>query len=203
MTSSEFDQPEIYGPPKELFELAITLSAADEAIEKCLSIMQNPKADFQKAQQEAFIKIFEVIASTRNYFYVTNENLNTRPLTRLLNEWHDTHQGAKPKFTNVKSKKLDDGGRPKLVEANHARALLVAAVKIKIKEGLKVGEAEKLVSDDTGIKPSTLRSWRSHFNRKDGPPEHIRKLVNSFEKNVNLTHEYENLINQFNLNKIV
>ena len=56
MTSSEFDQPEKCGPPKELFELAITLSATDETIEKCLSIMQNPKADFQKAQQEAFMQ---------------------------------------------------------------------------------------------------------------------------------------------------
>ena len=203
MTSSELERSEMYGPPKEVFELALALDEAGLSIEKCLSIMQNPKADSAKEQQDAFLKIFEVIASARNYFYVTNENLNTRPLTRLLNEWHDTHQGAKPKFTNIKSKKLDDGGRPKLVEANHARALLVAAVKIKIKEGLKVSEAEKLVSDDTGIKPSTLRSWRSHFNRKDGPPEHIRELVNSFEKNVNLTHEYENLINQFNLNKIV
>ena len=203
MTSSELERSEMYGPPKEVFELALALAEADLSIEKCLSIMQNPKTDSAKEQQDAFLKIFEVIASARNYFYVTNENLNTRPLTRLLNEWHDTHQGAKPKFTNIKSKKLDDGGRPKLVEANHARALLVAAVKIKIKEGLKVGEAEKLVSEDAGIKPSTLRSWRSHFNRKDGPPEHIRELVNSLEKNVNLTHEYENLINQFNLNKIV
>ena len=165
--------------------------------------MQNPKVDFQQAQQEAFVRIFEVIASARNYFYITNENLNTRSLTRLLHEWHDTHQGAKPKFTNIKSKKLEDGGRPILAETNHARALLVAAVQIKIKESLKVSEAEKLVSDDTGIKQSTLRNWRSHFNRKDGPPEHVRELVNSFEKNVNLTYEYENLISQFNLNKIV
>lgn len=85
-------------------------------------------------------------------------DLNTRPLSRLLSEWHDTHQGAKPKFTKIKSKKLGEEGRPVLAEINHTRALLVAAVKIEIKEGLKVGEAEKKVANDTGIKPSTLRN---------------------------------------------
>lgn len=42
------------GLPKELFGLARALSEADVSIEKCLSMMRNPKADFQKPQQEAF-----------------------------------------------------------------------------------------------------------------------------------------------------
>ena len=132
-----------------------------------------------------------------------DDDLNTRPLSRLLSEWHDTHQGAKPKFTNIKSKKLGEGGRPVLAERNHTRALLVAAVKIKIKQGLKVGEAEKKVANDTGIKPSTLRNWRSDFNRKDGPPKDVRALVNNFEKAESSTQQYENLITQFNLKKIM
>ena len=50
MKSSEFEQSKMSGPPKELFELERALDEADVSIEKCLSIMQNPKADFQKPQ---------------------------------------------------------------------------------------------------------------------------------------------------------
>jgi len=203
MTSSKLEPSEMHGPPKELFELALALDEADLSIEKCLSIMQNPKADSAKEQQDAFLKIFEVIASARNFLCAANENLNTRPLSRLLREWFEASHGAKPKFTNIKSKKAKKGGRPILVEMNHARALLVAAVKIKINQGLKVGAAEKLVSTDTGIKPSTLRAWRSDFGRKDGPPKDITELANRLEKYGNPTQQYENLINQFNANKIV
>ena len=203
MTSSKLEQSEMYGPPKELFELALALDQADLSISKCLSIMQNSKADSAEQQQDAFLKIFKVIANAQNYLCATNEHLNTRPLKLLLREWADIHEGAKPKFTNIKSKKAKQGGRPTLVEVNHARALLVAAVKIKINQGLKVGEAEKQVSNDTGIKPNTLRVWRSNFGRKDGPPKDITELANRLEKDGNPTQQYENLINQFNSNKIV
>lgn len=152
MTSSKLEQSEIYGPPKELFELALALDEADPSISKCLSIMQNSKADSTEQQQDAFLKIFEVIANAQNYLSATNEYLNTKPLKLLLREWADINEGAKPKFTNIKSKKAKQGGRPILVEVNHARALLVAAVKIKINQGLKVGEAGKQVSSDTGVK---------------------------------------------------
>ena len=203
MKSSKVEQSNKYGPPKELFELALALDEADLSISKCLSIMQNSKADPAEQQQDAFLKIFEVIANAQNYLCATNEYLNTRPLKLLLREWADINEGAKPKFTNIKSKKAKQGGRPILVEMNHARALLVAAVKIKINQGLKVGEAEKQVSTDTGIKPSTLRAWRSDFGRKDGPPKDITELANRLEKYGNPTQQYENLINQFNANKIV
>ena len=203
MTSSKLEQSEIYGPPKELFELALALDEADSSISKCLSIMQNSKADSTEQQQDAFLKIFEVIANAQNYLSTTNEYLNTKPLKLLLREWADINEGAKPKFTNIKSKKAKQGGRPILVEVNHARALLVAAVKIKINQGLKVGEAEKQVSSDTGVKANTLRAWRSNFGRKDGPPKDITELANRLEKYGNPTQQYENLINQFNSNKIV
>ena len=203
MTSSKLEQSEIYGPPKELFELALALDEADSSISKCLSIMQNSKADSTEQQQDAFLKIFEVIANAQNYLSATNEYLNTKPLKLLLREWADINEGAKPKFTNIKSKKAKQGGRPILVEVNHARALLVAAVKIKINQGLKVGEAEKHVSSDTGVKANTLRAWRSNFGRKDGPPKDITELANRLEKYGNPTQQYENLINQFNSNKIV
>jgi len=203
MTSSKLEQSEIYGPPKELFELALALDEADSSISKCLSIMQNSKADSTEQQQDAFLKIFEVIANAQNYLSATNEYLNTKPLKLLLREWADINEGAKPKFTNIKSKKAKQGGRPILVEVNHARALLVAAVKIKINQGLKVGEAEKQVSSDTGVKANTLRAWRSNFGRKDGPPKDITELANRLEKYGNPTQQYENLINQFNSNKIV
>ena len=203
MKSSMTENQEIYGPPIELFVLARALDEADISIEKCLSIMQNTKADFQKPQQDAFVKIFDVIAGVRNYLYVTNDSLNTRPLSRLLDEWHDTFQGAKPKFTNIKSNNLKKGGSPILTEKNHTRALLVAAVKIKIKQGAGVSQAEKQVAKETGVKPSTLREWRSDFNRKDGPPKAVRALVNGFEKAENLNQQYANLISQFNLRKKV
>lgn len=203
MTSSKLEQSEIYGPPKELFELALALDKADSSISKCLSIMQNSKADSTEQQQDAFLKIFDVIANAQNYLSATNEYLNTKPLKLLLREWADINEGAKPKFTNIKSKKAKQGGRPILVEVNHARALLVAAVKIKINQGLKVGEAEKQVSSDTGVKANTLRAWRSNFGRKDGPPKDITELTNRLEKYGNPTQQYENLINQFNSNKIV
>ena len=161
----------------------------------------NSKADSTEQQQDAFLKMFEVIANAQNYLHATNEHLNTRPLKLLLREWADINEGAKPKFTNIKSKKAKQGGRPKLVEVNHVRALLVAAVKIKINQGLKVGEAEKQVSNDTGIKPNKLRAWRSDFGRKDGPPKDITELANRLEKYGNPTQQYENLINQFNSSK--
>ena len=203
MTSSKLEQSAMYGPPKELFELALALDEADLSISKCLSIMQNSKADPAEQQQDAFLKIFEVIANAQNYLCATNEYLNTRPLKLLLREWAYINEGAKPKFTNIKSKKAKQGGRPILVEMNHARALLVAAVKIKINQGFKVGEAEKQVSNDTGIKPNKLRAWRSDFGRKDGPPKDITELANRLEKYGNPTQQYENLINQFNSSKIV
>ena len=189
MTSSKLEQSDMYGPPKELFELALALDEADLSISKCLSIMQNSKADPAEQQQDAFLKIFKVIANAQNYLCSTNEYLNTRPLKLLLREWADINEGAKPKFTNIKSKKAKQGGRPILVEANHARALLVAAVKLKINQGLKVGEAEKQVSSDTGVKPNTLRAWRSDFGRKDGPPKSITELANRLEKYGNPTQQ--------------
>jgi hypothetical protein len=67
MTSSKLEQSAMCGPPKELFELALALDEADSSISKCLSIMQNSEADSTEQQQDAFLKIFEVIADAQNY----------------------------------------------------------------------------------------------------------------------------------------
>ena len=75
--------------------------------------------------------------------------------------------------------------------------------KVGVPRGVWVGEAEKQVSSDTGVKANTLRAWRSNFGRKDGPPKDITELANRLEKYGNPTQQYENLINQFNANKIV
>ena len=66
MTSSKLEQSEMYGPSKELFELALALDEADLSISTCLSMMQNSKADSAEQQQDAFLKIFEVIANAQN-----------------------------------------------------------------------------------------------------------------------------------------
>ena len=77
MTSSN-DQPEIFSPPKDLaFRISKNYDARDDGHYVRLAGDKNAtelNADFQKAQQEAFIlKIFEVIASSSKGLLIDNK----------------------------------------------------------------------------------------------------------------------------------
>jgi len=203
MTSSKLEPSEMHGPPKELFELALALDEADLSIEKCLSIMQNTQADFQNQQQDAFLKIYLAISKLQAFIGKNYAALNTRPLFRLLTEWHDTFNGSQAKSTNIAKPGLKKGGKPILADKNHVRAILVAAVKIQMNNGLKAGKAEEKVFRDTGVKQTTLRNWRSYMNRKKGPPATVKALALSFEDDTDSPNQYEALIQLYRENKIV
>jgi len=193
----------MHGPPKELFELALALDEADLSIEKCLSIMQNTQADFQNQQQDAFLKIYLAISKLQAFIGKNYAALNTRPLFRLLTEWHDTFNGSQAKSTNIAKPGLKKGGKPILADKNHVRAILVAAVKIQMNNGLKAGKAEEKVFRDTGVKQTTLRNWRSYMNRKKGPHATVKALALSFEDDTDSPNQYEALIQLYRENKIV
>jgi len=203
MTSSKLEPSEMHGPPKELFELALALDEADLSIEKCLSIMQNTQADFQNQQQDAFLKIYLAISKLQAFIGKNYAALNTRPLFRLLTEWHDTFNGSQAKSTNIAKPGLKKGGKPILADKNHVRAILVAAVKIQMNNGLKAGKAEEKVFRDTGVKQTTLRNWRSYMNRKKGPHATVKALALSFEDDTDSPNQYEALIQLYRENKIV
>jgi len=193
----------MHGPPKELFELALALDEADLSIEKCLSIMQNTQADFQNQQQDAFLKIYLAISKLQAFIGKNYAALNTRPLFRLLTEWHDTFNGSQAKSTNIAKTGLKKGGKPILADKNHVRAILVAAVEIQMNNGLKAGKAEEKVFRDTGLKQTTFRNWRSYMNRKKGPPATVKALALSFEDDTDSPNQYEALIQLYRENKIV
>ena len=178
-------------------DLAQSLEKADQAIEACLKTNHVDTVTERRAQLEAFEGIFTSVAALKEFLAAAEPDLNHRPLSRLLEEWRDIHNGAKPKFTAVQKPSLSKGGKPATAERNEYRALLIAAANILIDSGMKVKDALNKVSKDSGVSQKSLTNWRSSFTRENGVRREVRDLAEQLRHAPEPDRQYLALIQQY------
>lgn len=178
------------------------LSRSNEIIEKALQLYYSGAEDFITQKHEAFQEAFQAIASVKNYIDSLDENINTMPLFRILEEWRNTFEGADNVILGHSKPNEQKGGRPKIASANEYNALLIAAIIVLQKSGMKLNYALERVSIDARISLQELRNIRTRFSRRDRTDEKYsdsaHRLSKVTEPGMEETH-YQILIQQYQL----
>ena len=180
------------------------LSKSNESIEKALQLYHSGAADFITKKHEAFQEAFKAVASVKNYIDSLDEDINTMPLFRILEEWRNTFEGADNVILGHSKPNEQKGGRPKIASANEYNALLIAAIIVLQNSGMKLNDALERVSFDVSINLQELRNIRTRFSRKNRTDkkysDSARRLSKVTEPGNKETH-YKNLIKQYQLFK--
>jgi hypothetical protein len=180
------------------------LNKSNDVIEKGLRLYQSGAEDFITQKHEAFQEAFQAIASVKNYIDSLNENINTMPLFRILEEWRNTFEGADNVILGHSKPNEQKGGRPKIASANEYNALLIAAIIVLQNSGMKLNDALERVSFDVSINLQELRNIRTRFSRKNRTDkkysDSARRLSKVTEAGDEETY-YQNLITQYQIIK--
>jgi len=180
------------------------LNRSNGVIEKALQLYQSGAEDFLTQRHEAFQEAFQAVASVKNYIDSLDEDINTMPLFRILEEWRNTFEGADNVILGHSKPNEQKGGRPKIASANEYNALLIAAIIVLQNSGMKLNDALERVSFDVSINLQELRNIRTRFSRKNRTDkkysDSARRLSKVTEPGNKETH-YKNLIKQYQLFK--
>ena len=181
------------------------LNRSNGVIEKALQLYQSGAEDFLTQRHEAFQEAFQAVASVKNYIDSLDEDINTMPLFRILEEWRNTFEGADNVILGHSKPNEQKGGRPKIASANEYNALLIAAIIVLQNSGMKLNDALARVSFDVSINLQELRNIRTRFSRKNRTDkkysDSAHRLSKVTEAGDKETH-YQNLIKQYQLIKI-
>ena len=154
--------------PDPLQTLTVMLEKADSVIENTLCLHRCGKQEYETEKHEAFKHLFEVICGVKNLLAHEHPDLNTQPISRLIEDFRDTFEGAKPVLICHRNPALAAGGKPKLASNNEASAALIAAVALLQKHGSSLGRAIERVATEADVPVKKIHRWRSRFNRRDG-----------------------------------
>ena len=180
------------------------LSKSNESIEKALQLYHSGGEDFITQKHEAFQEAFQAVASVKNYIDSLDENINTMPLFRILEEWRNTFEGADNVILGHRKPNEQKGGRPKIASANEYNALLIAAIIVLQNSGMKLNDALARVSLDVSINLQELRNIRTRFSRKNRTDKTYSDSALRLSKVTEAGDEetyYKNLIQQYHLIK--
>ncbi|MDA9052653.1 hypothetical protein N9H65_00895 [Planktomarina temperata] len=181
------------------------LNRSNGVIEKALQLYQSGAEDFLTQRHEAFQEAFQAVVSVKNYIDSLDEDINTMPLFRILEEWRNTFEGADNVILGHSKPNEQKGGRPKIASANEYNALLIAAIIVLQNSGMKLNDALARVSFDVSINLQELRNIRTRFSRKNRTDkkysDSAHRLSKVTEAGDKETH-YQNLIKQYQLIKI-
>lgn len=153
--------------PTSIEKLRSALDESNEVIEKGLRLYRAGSEDFATQKHEVFKEAFQAVASVKNYIDSLDENINTMPLLRILEEWRNTLEGADNVLLGHCKPNLKNGGRPKITFKNEYNALLIAAIAVLQSTDVELNNALKRVSHDASISMKELRNIRTRFSRKD------------------------------------
>jgi len=164
--------------------LRVSLDEADTVIEEYLKAQKLKQPKAQELKHKSFEQVFDIIISVKNYLdseiTVSEEGVstfNTRPLSRLLEDFRNAYEGAELVLVGHSKPNFVKGGKPQLASANEMNALLVAAVELWRASGLEPKECLAKVSKDAGISEKQLRNIRTRFGRGDGVAKKYKELA--------------------------
>lgn len=181
-------------------DLRSALEEADPIIEKCLQYHSEKKPEYEEQKHLAFQHLNDVLIKTKAYLRHSGTTLNTRPLSRLLEEFRNSYAGADNVLIGHKNPNLSHGGKPAVAASNEHLALLVAAINTLKQDGQPLVDCLKRVSDVTDFSTIQLRNIRTRFGRKDSVSEEVKDLARRLSVPPDPEQKeywFQNLINQF------